>query len=167
MSRPEKLVQRDIDSFFPPVFEAFLGPPNPFVPFFWVILPELKICTGHTKQPGGQGPLDRSLVPCIYNAFQTQRISFALRIKQAYICKNDCRQPSLRKDCQTFLASGLLRTKTAHLGRTYGRLSFPRQKIFNLIGHIHTHGFPRYFDTKFLIFLQSSSRITKAGLYHP
>ena len=155
MSRPEKLMQRDIDSFFPPVFEAFPKAPNPFIPFLWVVLPELKISTGHTKQPSGQGPLDRSLVPCIYNAFQNpQNLLCLLRIKQAHICKNDCGQPSLAKGLPDF--SGVRITSDqnrnilgADFMAAYRALG---QKIFNFIGHIHTDGFPRHFHTGFLLF---------------
>ena len=103
MGLPEKLVQRDIDSFLSPVFEAFPEDPNPFIPFFGFVLPKLKISTGHTQQPSGQGPLDRSLVPSIYNAFQNpQNLLCLLRIKQAHICKNDGRQASLAEGLPDF-----------------------------------------------------------------
>ena len=152
---PEKLVQRDIDSFFPPVFQAFSKAPNPFIPFFWVVLPKLKIGTGHTQQPSGQSPFDRSLAPCIYNAFQNpQNFLCLLRIKQAHICKNDCRQPSLAEGLPDFSGVRITSDQNRNIfwsdfvatDRAFG------QKIFDLTGHIHTDGFPRQIHAGFLIF---------------
>ena len=151
----EKLVQRDIDSFFSPVFEAFSKASNPFIPFFWIVLPMLKISTGHTQQSSGQSPLDRSLVPCIYNAFQNpENFLCLLRIKQAHICKNDCRQASLPEGLPDFSGVRITSDQNRNIfgadfiapNRAFG------QKMFNLIGHIRTDSFPRHFHTGFLIF---------------
>ena len=130
----EKLMQGKIDTFLSPVFMTFSEGTNPFIPLFWTILPELKVRTCHTQQSGCQRTLDCTLVLCIHNSFKhpKQFLGF-LRIKQTNFAKNNSRQSRLRKYCQTFLASGLLLTKTAiSFGRIVRLPSLPSDRRYSI-----------------------------------